>query len=223
MKISLVDLLAGAAAVPPVDLSDPVVTRLLDAALAESAAGGLRRLTMDDIARRAGVGRMTAYRRFAKRDDLVHTLVARESMAFLAAIAEATEKAVSLEETAVETVATGIAFVRSHPLLRLVADTDPGSFVEVVGAQDARILQLGTGFIARQLHGEAPGEPTAHEIAVADVCARLFISFVAIPLTDPDPDDDAAVRRYARLVIAPIAATAHPTGPAWSGSAGAPD
>lgn len=206
MKISLVDLLAGAAAVPPVDLADPVVTRLLDAALAESATVGLRRLTMDDIARRAGVGRMTAYRRFAKRDDLVHTLVAREALAFLTAINEATDKARSLEEIAVETFTAATGFVRRNPLLRLVADTDPGSFVEVVGAQGARILRLGTEFLARQIHG-GDGEPTPHELAVAEVCARLFTTYVAIPLATVDPDDEDAVRRYARDVIAPIAAT----------------
>ncbi|GAA4115305.1 TetR/AcrR family transcriptional regulator [Nocardioides fonticola] len=207
MKISLVDLLAGAATVPPVDLADPVVTRLLDAALAESATVGLRRLTMDDIARRAGVGRMTAYRRFAKRDDLVHTLVAREALAFLTAINEATEKAETLEEISVETFTAATGFVRRNPLLRLVADTDPGSFVEVVGAQGARILRLGTEFLARQIHGDDPGEPTAHETAVAEVCARLFTTYVAIPLSVIDPDDEDAVRRYAREVIAPIAAT----------------
>ena len=35
---------------------------------------------------------------FAKRDDLVHTLVAREALAFLTAINEATEKAETLED-----------------------------------------------------------------------------------------------------------------------------
>jgi AcrR family transcriptional regulator len=63
---------------------DATSERILDAALALSAASGLRHLTMDDVARRAGVGRMTVYRRFSDRDGLVDALVEREIvLAFL--------------------------------------------------------------------------------------------------------------------------------------------
>ena len=45
---------------------------VLEVALA--AASGLRNLTMDDVARRAQVGRMTVYRRFGARSALIDAL-----------------------------------------------------------------------------------------------------------------------------------------------------
>src|SRR5256885_10931391 len=54
--------------------SDPTSERVLDAALALAAASGIRNLTMDDVASRAGVGRMTVYRRFGGKPELVESL-----------------------------------------------------------------------------------------------------------------------------------------------------
>ena len=55
----------------------PTSERILDAALALAAASGLRHLTMDDIAARAKVGRMTVYRRFGDKQRLLEALGAR--------------------------------------------------------------------------------------------------------------------------------------------------
>ena len=56
---------------------DAVYNRVLDAALALAAASGLRHLTMDDVARRTGVGRMTVYRRFGSKAALIDALAGR--------------------------------------------------------------------------------------------------------------------------------------------------
>jgi AcrR family transcriptional regulator len=56
---------------------DAISERILDAALAISAASGIRNLTMDEVARRARVGRMTVYRRFGDREKLVEALGGR--------------------------------------------------------------------------------------------------------------------------------------------------
>ena len=60
---------------PAVDAppDDALSERVLDAALALSAASGVRHMTMDDVAHRAGVGRMTVYRRFGDKARLVES------------------------------------------------------------------------------------------------------------------------------------------------------
>src|SRR5918992_3714381 len=65
---------------------DALSERILDAALDLAAAFGLRNLTMDDVARRAKVGRMTVYRRFGSKQALVDALSVRESRRCLAAL-----------------------------------------------------------------------------------------------------------------------------------------
>jgi AcrR family transcriptional regulator len=64
--------LALDARVEPPD--DALSNRVLDAALALSAASGISNLTMDDVARRAGVGVGTVYRHFANREALLEAL-----------------------------------------------------------------------------------------------------------------------------------------------------
>src|ERR1700740_920182 len=65
---------------------DATEERIRDAALALGAASGLRNLTMDDVAARAGVGRMTVYRRFGGRAELIDALSVRECRRCLAII-----------------------------------------------------------------------------------------------------------------------------------------
>src|SRR5689334_12261843 len=60
------------------DDNDEVTERLLDAAHDQFCRMGIRRSTMEDVARRAGVSRITAYRRFATKDALVEQVVRRE-------------------------------------------------------------------------------------------------------------------------------------------------
>ncbi|MEN3222349.1 TetR/AcrR family transcriptional regulator [Mycolicibacterium porcinum] len=71
----------------PATVADSV-TGILDAALVEFERHGLRRVALDDVARRAGVSRTTIYRRFANRDELVAAVIERENVALFADIAE---------------------------------------------------------------------------------------------------------------------------------------
>ena len=80
----LIEVVGGASAGGRIDeAADRTSQRILDAALTEAAAVGLQRITVEDVVRRAGVSRMTAYRRYPRRDDLVEALVRRETQRFL--------------------------------------------------------------------------------------------------------------------------------------------
>ena len=81
-------LLSAALEVGHARPQDDASERILDAALALSAASGVRHLTIDDVAARAGVGRMTVYRRFEDRSGLLEALAAREAFMTAARIVE---------------------------------------------------------------------------------------------------------------------------------------
>nr|MDT0664452.1 helix-turn-helix domain-containing protein [Micromonospora sp. DSM 115978] len=61
-----------------VDDADETRARILDAAYEQFCRTGIQRSTMEDVARRAGVSRITVYRRFATKDVLVEHVVRRE-------------------------------------------------------------------------------------------------------------------------------------------------
>ena len=70
--------------------TDPVAEAILDAALEEFLAYGLRRTNVDVVAGRAGVSRATLYRRFDGKDALVQAVLVRECRRFFTGIVEAT-------------------------------------------------------------------------------------------------------------------------------------
>jgi AcrR family transcriptional regulator len=184
---------------------DRTSKRILDAAVLEAAAVGVQRFTVEDVVRRAGVGRMTAYRRFPRRDDMVRAMVMRETQRFLATVAAGIDAAPSDREGVAEAFIAAVRFARDHPLLRRVAQADAGAFTEGLAAEDSALLKTGAAFIARQIHGDRPGAPSRPARWVADVFARLFLSYITIPPADPALDDDTQLRRFAEEVLTPMA------------------
>ena len=71
------------AVVAQLDNPDEITTRILRAALEQAELVGMRRTTMDDVARRSGVGRATLYRRFPTKAALTDAIVLAEVRRFL--------------------------------------------------------------------------------------------------------------------------------------------
>jgi TetR/AcrR family transcriptional regulator, repressor for uid operon len=196
----LVAVVGGATVGDRVDESaDRTSQRVLDAALQEAAAVGLQRITVEDVVRRAGVSRMTAYRRYPRRDDLVEALVRREAQRFLAAVADAIDAVEDPHEGVAEAFIAAVAFSREHPMLRRARALEPAPV-----ADSAELLAMGSAFIANYIHGDAAGTPSQQVRWVADVFARLFLTYISMPPADPDFGDDAELRRFAYEVLTPM-------------------
>src|SRR2546428_9004433 len=65
-------------AVVQTDLRTATPDRILNAALAAIRDFGLTRITVEDVAQRAGLSRQTVYRYFPSKDHLIVALVSRE-------------------------------------------------------------------------------------------------------------------------------------------------
>ena len=196
----LIEVVGGATVGGSVDDgADRTSQRILNAALHEAAAVGLQRITVEDVVRRAGVSRMTAYRRYPRRDDLVEALVRRETQRFLAAVADAIDAAGDPHEGVAEAFIAAVTFAREHPMLRRARHLEPTPIADSV-----ELLTMGSAFIANYIHGESPGRPSQQVRWVADVFARLFFTYISMPPADPDFTDDAELRRFAHEVLTPM-------------------
>ena len=199
----LIEVVGGATAGGSIDESaDRTSQRILDAALQEAASVGLQRITVEDVVRRAGVSRMTAYRRYPRRDDLMEALVRRETQRFLAAVADAIDAVEDPHDGVAEAFIGAVTFAREHPMLRRAGHTS--SLGPAPLADSVELLKMGSAFIANYIHGEAPGTPSQQVRWVADVFARLFFTYIAAPPVDPDFGDDAELRRFAHEVLTPM-------------------
>ncbi|WP_106816045.1 TetR/AcrR family transcriptional regulator [Microbacterium timonense] len=117
-------------------------TAILDAALAEVLAHGIRRTTASDIARRAGLSRQTLYRYWPDAQAVFAALVTRELVASLPDADTTSADLDALVELLVETADR----VRRLPLVERLRDTDPELF--------ARYILDRVGTSQRAIHAE---------------------------------------------------------------------
>lgn len=99
--------------------------RILDAAYELLLAIGMRRMTMADIARQAGVSRATLYRRWKNVGEVVAALMTREWSRLGLGIADGADGTLSARERLVAGVVSAVRAIRVHPLLRKIVDLDP--------------------------------------------------------------------------------------------------
>lgn len=122
--------------------ADPVLDAARDCVLAV----GVRRTTLTDVARRAGVSRMTIYRRWPDVRSLVGDLMTREWIAVAAGAMPLVDDDRPERERIVEGLVAGVAAFRSHPLFQKILDVDPELLLPYVldrrGASQDALLGL---------------------------------------------------------------------------------
>lgn len=192
---------------PEVETADDAVSeRVLDAALALAGASGLRNLTMDDVARRAGVGRMTVYRRFGGRAALVDALAVRECRRCLARIEAAIDPEGPVGERLAAMFTATFAVIRDHPLLARLARFEPEALLRELTRDDSAVFRLVREFlIGLIVDGQRAGELLPGDPALlAELGLRLGASFVLMPESVLPLDDERATDGAVRALIAPL-------------------
>jgi AcrR family transcriptional regulator len=179
---------------------DATADRILDAVLAELVRTPLRKLALEDVARRARTSRMTVYRRFGDREGLLDAAIARESSRFLSAVLAADDPSAPAEERIAEAFATGLRLVHSHPLLSHWLATDPGELLNGVLAENAKVLRAGSAFLAAAV-ADLGGDDAERR---GELLGRLFVALVLMPPPSTDLTDPGQARALARELIAPI-------------------
>jgi AcrR family transcriptional regulator len=185
---------------------DKASERILDAALELAAASGLNNLTMDDVARRAGVGRMTVYRRFGDRQALVQALGVRETRGALADIAAAVDPGLPIEERVADGFVAALRVASTHPLLVRFARFEPEALLEPLRAKDDLFARTLREFVASQIRDgqQSGGSSVANADAAAELLVRIGVSFVLMPRSVISYENEAVARELARTLIAPI-------------------
>jgi AcrR family transcriptional regulator len=140
--------------------------RYLDAARACILATGWTRTTLTDVARRAGVSRMTIYRTWPDMQTLLADLMTREWGGVVAEVAAAGSGTAPLERLSVG-VGRTVTALRSNDLLRKIVEVDPELLLPYLlrrrGRSQDNILGLLEPLIAE---GQADGSVRAGDPAL---------------------------------------------------------
>ena len=165
-------------------------------------AVGVRRTTMTDVARRAGVSRMTLYRRFPDLEGVLAALMTRE---FGRLVADAAERATgaTARERVVAMVVHGSRALAGDPLFVRLLDVDPelllpyvtrrlGGMQKIAVAASAEALRAGDGSVRT----DAPPEVLSAGI---ELIARGFVLASHGELdVDPWVELERAIEGYLR-------------------------
>jgi AcrR family transcriptional regulator len=185
---------------------DDITTRILSATLEQAELVGMRRITMDDVARRSGVGRATLYRRFPTKAALIDAVVLAEARRYFDGNAQACSHATTLEDRLVYGTVFTVTFLREHALLKKLLRTEPETILPSLTVDAGPILDFAIDQSAAELRTDIYGstaitpDQERHLRTVAEVHARLTLSFIvtqhsSVNLATID-DTRAFVRRY---------------------------
>lgn len=168
----------------------PTRDRLLDAAVEVAADHGLARLSVGDVAKRAGLSRQTLYKHFPSKDALVAEAVLREA-ASLAATVQAAEEAASAASggdpraSLAATIAATLQAAREHPLLDRLVRTEPEALLPLLIGDTGQVSSAVRALIADIVAERLPDLDPAGTGRAADLLARLLVSYAVSAPDDP--------------------------------------
>jgi AcrR family transcriptional regulator len=166
--------------------ADPSTEAILDAAVVEFERHGLRRVALEDVARRAGVSRTTIYRRFAGKDELIAAVVERENVSLFADIAAELKGAGPQSNYYVEAFTLSILRFRRHRVLNRMMTDEPALVLELAGRHyGAAIDRMADALreIFPEGFAERIGEPAVNELA--DTILRYAAMALLLPGARP--------------------------------------
>jgi AcrR family transcriptional regulator len=194
-------------AIERVDDADETRARILDAAYAQFCRMGIQRSTMEDVARRAGVSRITVYRRFASKDVLVEHVVRREFRRYFDRFLVEIEQAETVADRVVLGFVSSLRAIRGNPLIGGLIDIEPDLLVASMIGDGGQTLATVRQFVAGQLRREQHAgtvSPALNIDLAAELMVRVSASFLVIPSLVVDIDDDEELANVARRFLVPM-------------------
>jgi len=197
-------------AVERVDEADDTSSRILDAAYDQFCRMGIQRSTMEDVAKRAGVSRITVYRRFATKDALVEHVVRREFRRYFDQFLVDIEQAETAEDRVVLGFVSSLRAIRRNPLIGGLINDEPDLLMPSMIGEGGQTLATVRQFVAGQLRREQRAgtvSKTLNTDLVAELMVRVSASFLAVPSQVVDLDDEEQLAAVARQFLVPMLRT----------------
>lgn len=188
--------------------ADPNVERILDGALETFVDLGIKRSSMNDVARRSRISPATLYRRFGK-SGLIEAVGLREARRILAEIDQMMEELRSsgadLETQVTELMLAAMSYGRGHRLFKRLVRTEPELVLPLFTTDGEAVIALGRDYLSDvirrfQHDGMLPEYDPA---PIAEVLARLTTSLVLTRATLLPVDNREKAREFVRQFLLP--------------------
>ncbi len=143
-------------------------------------AVGVRRTTFSDVARVAGISRMTLYRRFPDLPSVLAALIARDLGAIVAGTLAEVEHLATARERLAEALVRGAEAMTRDPLVLRILEVDPELLlpyvIDRIGETQRAVLDVLERYIAEgQRDGSIRGGDAPVMAACLELSARGFV------------------------------------------------
>ncbi|MFB9904529.1 TetR/AcrR family transcriptional regulator [Allokutzneria oryzae] len=172
---------------------------VLDAARDCVLATGVRRTTLSEVARRAGVSRMTLYRRFPDVTTLLAALMTREFGTLLGEVAVRGNGRGTTRRRLVECVVEGVRLLSANPLLRTVLEVDPQLLIPYVFERLGSTQRIAEQFLHEQVLAGHADDSIRPGDAAAQVRMLMLIAQGVVLSLRPATSDLAEEALFAEL------------------------
>jgi AcrR family transcriptional regulator len=185
---------------------DRTTDRIIDAALRQFELFGVARSTVEQITKRSGLSRVTLYRRFPGKQQLVEAVVLREVRLFLDRLDERLDQLGTPEEKIAEGFVFTLDAIRSHVLLGRLLEAEPESVLRYFTVEGGPVVAAARDYLADRVAKDNPKDrrSTTELALAAELTVRLVISFLLTPQSVAELDDADAAREFARRYLAPL-------------------
>ncbi|HEX4807235.1 MAG TPA: TetR/AcrR family transcriptional regulator [Conexibacter sp.] len=187
---------------------------LLDAVQACVLAVGVRRTTMTDVARRAGVSRMTLYRRYADVTSLMQALMTREFTQIIGEVEQEVAALPSARERLVQAAVRGVDRLTRHPLFLRIVDVDPELLLPYITTRRGAFQKAAVAALeARLRDGVVEGSIAVADAAVAARTIELALRGFAFQTLAPGAarEREQELAELARMLDGYLAPAPAPT------------
>lgn len=185
------------------DYSDPMITRILDAAEQCLHRYGIRRTALGEVARVGKLSRGSIYRYFKDKESLVEGVFRRRQELFLNRAEAQLEKETTLVDKLTYSVMAGRKDMQEG-LFASLSETEPETVAMMF--LDPRFYERSVSFWPPHVRmAQEAGEIEAEiDVGVAtDLIMRLAVSLVMFPRMGTPLGSRKAVRAYLQQVLAP--------------------
>lgn len=160
-------------------------------------AVGVRRTTLADVARRAGVSRMTLYRRWPDLRTLVGDLMTREWIGVATSAIPEPRPDIDTRTRIVTGLVAGVEAFRAHPLFHKIVDVDPELLLPYVldrrgASQDALLALLSEALREGHTDGSVRVAPLERQARALLLIVQSFTLSLRTMTDEDDPELDSA-------------------------------
>jgi AcrR family transcriptional regulator len=153
---------------------------VLDAARDTVMAVGVRRTTVSDVARRAGVSRTTVYRRYPDAATLLRAVMAREFSALISEAESDVGEEIVTRDGLVAAIVRTAELLSANPVMVRLLDVDPELLLPYLTERIGRFQGYGRGVLAARIaaaheYGQVRDGDAATMAATIELALRGFV------------------------------------------------